>query len=288
MGHRKAKKLSEKAIIPEEQGDIETAIALYKEAIREDDCWATPYYNLGLIYKYKYDWQESYAFNKRAAELDPEHEAAWWNLGIAATALKDWRTARQAWNKFGLNFDVNDEVTDFDLGSIPIRLNPDTDGEVVWCKRIDPARAVIKNIPLSKSGHRFGDLVLNDGAPVGHRTSNGKEYPVFNELQLLTKSAHKTYSVTAVIESQAHIDTLESLCQGAEVEMEDWSTIKYLCRQCSEGTVHEHHDQDLEDRDNSERYIGFASQNVEKVKKVLTDWRAITLCEHSEIELELE
>ena len=33
----------------------------------------------------------------RAARLDPEDEAAWWNTGIAATAPGDWAAARRAW-----------------------------------------------------------------------------------------------------------------------------------------------------------------------------------------------
>ena len=37
-----------------------------------------------------------------AAKLDPADEAAWWNTGIAATALGEWATARLAWQAFGI------------------------------------------------------------------------------------------------------------------------------------------------------------------------------------------
>jgi tetratricopeptide (TPR) repeat protein len=288
MSNTKAKKLLKQAIDLEDHGEIENAIKLYTEVISLDPTWSVPHYNVGLIYKYQGEWQKSYEYNKQAIKLDPDEESAWWNLGIAATVLLDWRTARQAWNKFKLNFEVNDEPLDLDLGNIPIRLNPETDGEVVWCKRVDPARAVIYNIPLPGSEHRYGDLVLNDGAPVGYRTNNGTEYPVLNELQLLSKSSYKTYSIIAEVESQSDIDKLETLCKDQNVEMEDWSTIRLLCKQCSEGNPHEHHDKELEDVNKNQRHIGFASLSDETLKHVLANWRLICLREHSVVKLELE
>jgi len=281
--------LLEQAIALAEQNKQEEAINLYLQAITAAPEWATPHYNLGLHYKYEGNWQLSYQHNKRAVELDTESDAAWWNLGIAATVLEDWYTARTAWTKFGLKLEVNDEEPAMDLRNIPVRLNPDDAGEVVWCKRIDPARAIILNIPLATSGHRFGDMVLNDGAPVGTRISNGVEYSVLNELKLLKPSEYKTYSVTIYTSTQSDIDKLEELCEVAEIEMEDWSTIRYLCKQCSEGVAHNDHDQDIEERETpSERYIGFAIINKSELVQVLADWSVITLGEYAEVVLELE
>jgi tetratricopeptide (TPR) repeat protein len=283
-----AQELLEQAIAFGEQNQQEEAVNLYHRAIMAAPEWATPHYNLGLYYKYEGNWQMSYQHNKKAAELDTESEAAWWNLGIAATALRDWRMARTAWIQCGLSLEVNDEEPSMNIGNTPIRLNPDDAGEVVWCKRIDPARAIILNVPLATSGHRYGDLVLNDGAPVGTRISNGVEYPVLNELELLKSSEYHTYSVTINTSMQDDVDKLEELCRLAEVEMEDWSTIRYLCKQCSEGVPHKQHDQNLEERETpSERHIGFAALNKIDLEQVLTDWGIITLCEHSELLLEL-
>jgi len=272
----------------DEQGQAEAAILAYHQAIAANSTWSIPHYNLGLIYKYQGDWQLSYQHNQKATALDPDDEAAWWNLGIAATVLLDWKTAREAWNHFGLDIEVSEEELNMDLGNVPIRLNPDSDGEVVWCKRIDPARAVIYNIPLPACGHRYGDMILNDGAPQGYRVSNGKEVPVFNELQLLTKSAYSTYSIVAHTEEQDDVDKLEELCHNANIEFEDWSTVILLCKQCSEGTPHETHDYDLKTDNGNERHIGLASTNKDTVIQILSDWRIITLCEHTELELELE
>ena len=154
--------------------------------------------------------------------------------------------------------------------------------------RIDPARAVIDNIPLSSCGHRYGDMVLNDGAPVGVRISDGKEYPVFNELQLLEKSKYSTYSITVYTNAQNHVDKLIELCKSANVEVEDWSAIRILCKQCSEGIPHEYHDDKLKESLQESRYIGFASLSKQAILNALSNWRSIFLCEHSELILELE
>ncbi|NHA06458.1 tetratricopeptide repeat protein [Mucilaginibacter sp. HC2] len=287
MNKNLAKELLELALELHEQGETEQAIATYEKAIQADEMWSVPHYNLGLVYKYQGEWNLSYQHNKRAVALDPENEAAWWNLGIAATVLLDWRTAREAWNHFDLNLEVSDEELTMDLSIVPVRLNPDHEGEVVWCKRIDPARAIIYNVPLAACGHRFGDIVLNDGAPEGYRIRNGKEVPVFNELQLLAKSAYSTYSIVAYTEKQQHIDKLDELCHNANVEFEDWSTIRILCKQCSEGTPHETHDHDLKAENNDEHHIGFASISKDVLTQVLVQWRTITLYEHSDLKLEL-
>jgi len=283
-----AQDLLEQAIELKEEGKTEEAITVYHQAIEADKQWSVPHYNLGLLYKYQGEWQLSYNHNKIAVTLAPEDEATWWNLGIAATALFDWKTAREAWNHFDLNLEINDNELDLDLGNVPVRLNPDGEAEVVWCKRIDPARAIIYNVPLAESDRRFGDMVLNDGAAVGYRKgSNGEDVPVFNELQLLTRSSYSTYSVQAYTNLQEDIDKLNDLCNSAKVEFEDWSTIRILCKKCSEGTPHESHDHDLQGEPSSERLFGFASTSRDAVLQVLTDWRAITLCEHDQLKLEL-
>ena len=268
--------------------DKEKSVELYHTIIDMVPEWATPHYNLGLLHKYRGEWQQSYHHNSRAVELDGENEAAWWNLGIAATALEKWREARQAWNFFKLDYELTDEEPDQPIGRSPVRLNPDGDGEVVWCERIDPARARIENIPLPTSGHRFGDLILNDGAPMGYRMSSGKEYPVFNELRMLQPSNFHTWSVRIRNCKQKHIDRLLNLCKDAAIEAEDWSTVNFLCKQCSEGVQHKDHDKDLKNDDKSERHIGFATDNVKPLQQILMKWRIITLRNHSPLVLELE
>jgi len=149
-------------------GDIAGAETAYRAAIAAAPEWSVPVYNLGLVYKYERRWAESLEYNRRAAELAPD-EASWWNLGIAATALSNWPEARRAWAACGMDVPPGDGPPEFNWGSTPVRLNPDGDGEVVWARRLDPARARIANVPLPASGFHWGDIVLNDGAIEGER-----------------------------------------------------------------------------------------------------------------------
>ena len=57
---------------------------------------SSAWYNRGLIAKFELRWADSLEFNRRATELDPGNMPGWWNLGIAATAVGDWETARRA------------------------------------------------------------------------------------------------------------------------------------------------------------------------------------------------
>src|SRR6185436_9533696 len=169
---------NEKAGELKDEGNIAEAIVYYEKAIKAAPDWSVPWYNLGLLYKYEHNWSESLRCNRRAAELDPQDEAAWWNLGIAATALNNWPEARRAWKAFGIELPEGEGPIEEDYAATPISLNSTDGGEVVWCRRIDPARAIIDSIPFPKSGHRYSDLLLHDGAPNGYRMIQGQEVPV--------------------------------------------------------------------------------------------------------------
>lgn len=280
--------LLDNAIELDHNGNTNEAIALYQQIITLSPDWATPYYNLGLIYKYRCEWEQSFNYNQKAAALNQEDEAAWWNIGIASTALNNWETARKSWNFFGLNLEINQDELIMDLGKTPVRLNPDNNPEVIWAKRIDPARTIIISVPLPESNHRYNDLLLNDGAPVGSRISDGIEYAVFNELQLLKPSFYKTFSIFAETNNQDHINILAELCDRAEIGMEDWSTIRLLCKQCSEGTPHEQHDHVYKFSSDQARSIGLAATNIAVIEKILQEWYNLAAVEYTNPVLELE
>lgn len=274
MIREESEKLLHKALIIEEENEDE-AIQIYLQIIDKDKSWSTPYYNLGLIYKYRLQWKESYTFNLKAVELNPDDKAAWWNLGIASTALKKWDDARNAWTNFGIQLEENQGEVRMNIGSTPIRLK---NGEVIWAERLCPARARIENIPLKDSGYRYNDLILNDGAPNGKRFYNEREYSVFDELELIEKSNYNTYSLGVIIENEQTIEMLKEVCFEFDCGFENWTdSIQILCKQCSEGVPHEDHDEKLLDKKFDQEYnLALATKSEKDLNEILEKWKSKT------------
>lgn len=135
----------------------EQALAMYHRVLELDANRTTTLYNIRLIHKYRGEWQLSREFNQRSVHLSPEDVAANWNMAIAATALRDWATARAVWRRLGILARDGEGPIDEDFGKTPVRLNPDGAGEVVWGDRIDPVRVRVLNVPYPESGFRYGD-----------------------------------------------------------------------------------------------------------------------------------
>ena len=217
------------------------------------------HYNLGLLYKYEGDWERSFEHNLAANRLDPDNPAARRNLAIAATAPARWDVARRTWQAEGITLDGDGGPIDMDFGITPVRLNPDGDAEVVWARRIDPARARIESVPIPASGYRHGDIVLNDGAPEGTRTAGNEDYAVFNVLALLQASTFETAIATIEVASDADLQSLDTMLTAAGHVMEDWTAnVRMLCKQCSEGRPHHAHDAELPPQWQAQRRLGVA------------------------------
>jgi len=272
----KAKRLNQEAISLEEEDRLDEAITAYEAAIEAAPEWAVPWFNLGLLHKRQRRWEASLRCNRRATELAVDDEAAWWNLGIAATALGEWAIARAAWKGFGLSLPEGEGPIETDWGMVPIRLRPADLGEVVWSRRIDPARAIIDSVPLPESDRRWRDLVLHDGAPNGYRKLGDREVPVFDEIQLLASSPFSTFVAhVSCADPRAVKALLERLDQIEDIRAEDWTAnVRYLCLACSEGRPHEHHDDHgaSEKEWRPERRLGIAARKVERVQAALEAW----------------
>jgi tetratricopeptide (TPR) repeat protein len=261
-------------------GDDDAALALYLEALALDRARPHTLYNIGLIYKYRRDWQKSLRYNLMAAELRPQHNATNWNTGIAATALKDWRTARDAWRREGMKLDEGDEPIVGNFGHECVRLNGfgDTDAasEVVWARRLSPVTARIDNVPTPEARFRFGDVVLHDGAPVGTRfDADGVEVSVFNAFELFEASPFATWDLTLEVPDAAALEELFKASEEADMSCEDWTSMRMLCKACSEGHAHEQHDHDEKNEEwQVERRVGIASKSADTVNEVLVRWCA--------------
>ncbi len=268
-----AEELNERGRALSDAGDSHGALAAYRAAAKAAPSWSVPWYNLGLEHKYRGEWRESADCNREAVLRDDSDGDAWWNLGIAATALGAWRQAREAWARCGVSIPAGDGPIETNYGLTPIRLAPASRGEVVWCDRIDPARAIIRNIPLPESGRFYGDLVLHDGAPNGTRMRQGSEVPVFDELERLQRSAFRTYVLDVPGSTAAQREMLADLAFESGMAAEDWSqSIVFLCRSCSEGVIHERHDDDLR-ATRPELAAAAAAINEESLGELIDAWR---------------
>jgi tetratricopeptide repeat protein len=267
---------NEKAVNLQEQGLIAEAVKYYQKAIKLWPAWAAPWYNLGLLRKEQRNWRESLRCNQKAVELAPSEQEAWWNLGVAATAIEDWAEARRAWKGFGIEIPDGEGPIEMEIGLTPVRINsygPYDEAEVVWCRRIDPARAVIACVPLPQSDHRFGDLLLHDGAPNGFRKVDDKEVPVFDELQLLAASGYGTFEVIISGVGPEDVESLSDLASERGLAAEDWSSnLRMICRACSEGVIAGKHTHDVDQTDY--RRIGFAAVSEIQTREILRKWLA--------------
>lgn len=228
-------------------GRYEDAGALLTRAADLEPWRSESWYNLALLHKFRHDWEQARTAGLRAVALLDRAPGApdWWNVGIAATALQDWPLARRAWQAYGLKVPdaagsgAAEGPTEMALGSAALRLSPEGEAEVVWGRRLDPARIEVLSIPLPSSGRRWGEVVLHDGAPNGERiTADGCGYPVFDEIELWAPSPVPTWLVLLEAATETDRDALERLAADAGYAAEDWSSsVRLLCRSCSESRM---------------------------------------------------
>lgn len=277
---RRAERRNATAKDLDEKGWLREAELKYLEAADADPQWAAPLFNLGLLTKRQRRWPESLAYNRRALAIEAHHEGALWNAGIAATALGAWHAAREAWRAYGLPIPDGEGPIDLDLGIVPIRAN----NEVVWCQRIDPARAFILSIPFPESGRHYKDLLLHDGAPNGSRWYRGKEVPVFDEIEVLQPSGFDSFTFDAEVADAEHVRLLDELAADAGLAAEDWTTVEILCEACSDGLPHKHHLREATPWTAVRRLV-VAAKDEAAVDQLVDRWCAMTgatLVEHEE------
>jgi len=267
------------------KGDAYTAVKLFKKAIRLSPSWSLPYAQLGSLYKDRTDWKTCLYYSNKALLFDEEEMQAWTNLGLAATALKKWKTARQAWNHLGYEFKETDQSPDFDLGTMALYLNPLTRPEVVWARRLDPARAVVISIPQPGSGHRYGDIALFDPSSEGTQVAGSQRWPAYRALQSLKSSPYKTFSVLLLEATPAQVDVLAQLCGQENLGFDNWSASTHLYLPPALRERPEFHLHHLP-RDKAPRNIlvAMAAKSIRPLQRVLRNWEIITLCHYEELQ----
>ncbi len=256
-----------------DRNENDEAIRYYLLAIESCEEFEPAWFNLGLVHKKRREWMLSAHCYERAASLDGSPgDPSWWNLGIAATALRDWPTARRAWSAFGVTLPPGEGELEMVLGPVPIRVGEGDALEVVWCKRIDPARGVIANVPSPSTGRSWQDVVLHDGSPNGERSLNGQQVPVFDELELWKSSGIPTFVYRLQVTSDGDAQAVSALFDANGLAAEDWTkNVRLLCRQCSEGRPFSDHEHPVSEI-RAERVFG-AAGDPDQVHQLLEQWK---------------
>lgn len=266
-----------------EEHDFDTAAGALARAVRLPGGDQRQYwFDLALAHKFRRDWPAARDAGLAAAErgVEPEGDPTWWNLGIAATALREWALARRAWRGYGIELDAEGGPVEQDFGLTPLRIDGRQSPEVVWAQRLCPARARVVSVPLPSSGRHWGEVVLHDGVPNGTREWNGSTHPVFDEIELFEPSDTPTYSVK-LDASGDDVDALTDWFVHAGWGVEDLGDVRLLCASCSEGHVDASHD-----HARGEAGTVLIAAPLDAINSTLTDWRVIDPSgrHHSDVE----
>ncbi len=262
--------LFEEARRYEEGNDHYNAVKLYKRIVKEARYWAAPHIQLGNIYKYRQEWKPALYYNKKAISLDVGNKTAWWNVGIAATALKKQRLARSVWGKFGLAAGQKQP-----LKPVSVRLAYKKQFEIMWVQREGPAQGIIRNIPHPGSGRRFGDTVLIDNVIRGYHTSDYYRLPIYDELGVFKCSHYLTFSCLLQTPAPKDVHALQQLCREEKLGFEVWANAaRSLAPQNFKGRP-EYHFYKLESE--SELLVAIAAPGKQEALSVLEAWKVISL-----------
>jgi hypothetical protein len=225
-----------------QEQDWNRSAALYEQLAVEaptDARVGNWWYDAALAQKFLRNWAQAYRLGIHAAAhaARGQQDPAFWNLGIAATIQRDWATARDAWQGYGVGVDLppGDGPITGNFGRALVRLVGDGGSEVVWVHRLCPTRAKVINVPFDTS-RRYGEIVVHDGEPKGDRVVGDRTYRVFDELMLFEPSDLSTLAVT-VSADPAGLDSLADLLDAHGFGFEPLRNGQLLCKCCSEGSV---------------------------------------------------
>ena len=283
--HTNLEHLYRQVIEYDRQGDVYNAAKLCKRLAKLAPDWSAPFAFLGRMYRSRNEWKPTLHYCLKAVEHNPFDENIWETMGLAATALGDWVTARYAWNQLGFQFKNSAEALRLDLGVVPVRLNPFTQPEVVAVHRIDPVRATIESIPQPSSGRRYKDLILIESKPSARFFQQNKKLPVHDEVQLLKQSAWRTYAVLLHTSAQSDVDILANLCMEAGLGFDNWSNATRFFQPNLHDRVADYFDKSIFGNLEREAFlVALATREPAALAKVLKTWAVITLHKYDEPE----
>jgi hypothetical protein len=102
---------------------------------------------------------------------------------------------------------------------------------------------------------------------------DGIEFPVFDELELWRPSRWATFQVILQVPSGECEARLVELCNARDLGIEDWSTIRWLCAECSRGNPGPH-ECAAGGPANPWKPFAIAAPDRDEVLTVLEDWKS--------------
>ncbi|CAH0998844.1 hypothetical protein LEM8419_00159 [Neolewinella maritima] len=266
-------------------GDPYTAVKLLKKVTRLVPDWADAYRSLGTIYTRRREWKPAFHYWSKAVALDADDRDAWWQLGLAAVALKRMRTAQTVWAKFGFDRLRYDQP----LG---LQLQHDDGYEILWMQPLDASRARVVSIPHPGSGTRYRDLVLYDRrGQKGYNVIRRRRVPIYRAVDTLKRSPYRTFSCLLHTGSEPAIEQLEKLCYEAGLGFEVWSNATRAAVQPDPARASEderrafpEYYSDLLPRPElGTALVALAAVHPAEVERVLNDWQIISLQQYSDL-----
>ncbi|MCI5083458.1 MAG: hypothetical protein MRY78_17295 [Saprospiraceae bacterium] len=252
-------------------GDHYPAVKILKKIVRKTNQFAPAYFELSKIYKSQNDWKGCFHYSKKTIALDAANKEAWWNFGIAATAIKRPRIAKIVWAKFGF-------VT-FQPQTACVRLQRGKQFEILWGRQLDPARIQLYSIPHPSSGRNFQDILLIDRQIVGHTIVQQKKLPVFEELGLMKRSVYRTFTCYLYTTNSKSVEQLAQLCADARLGFEVWSNAIRQKTVAQSGELPEYISPDILkfEGESDGVQVAIAAKLASDAEEVIQQWKIITL-----------
>jgi tetratricopeptide (TPR) repeat protein len=185
-------------------------------------------FNLGVIKKLAGDWAESAEAFKSVLQFRSDDSASLWNLGVAQTALGQLDGARKTWQSLGIDVPDGDDDYAVEGELIPVRIRtPNAAPEVLWARRLCPARARLKGIPLRYDQGCYNDEVLIDGVTDGEAVMDGKPAPIYNVLEFSRSGKLTPYGLRLTTE-ETDLETLVNRLNQEVIPHADWRRLVHL------------------------------------------------------------
>lgn len=269
--------LFEKAQRAEQQGDAYEAVKLYRLLTKQVPNWSEPFFRLARIYKDRQEWKPSFHFHKRTVALDTTNREAWWNLSIAATALKKDRLARSIWTKFGWD---RDKQASQPYG---LQLSYQDAYEILWMHPLDPCRARILSIPHPGSRLRFREVVLYDRQKVGYHVVDNRRIPIYESLGSFKRSPYQTFSCLLHTTDADSIQQLEQLANKAGIGFEIWSNASRAFTPEHRNAFPEYYSNLHPDEYIDHCLIALAAIHEAEIQHLINSWQLLTFDEYSDL-----